>query len=246
MPAPPWLAATLSTPASPTRAGQVNQFLATHAVNYIYAATRQAAQTVAGTGVVSSNGLYVAQSFATAAGQTTVGRLALTFAVTGAPLPLAVSLYANSLGAPSGSPIVTTLVPKEFLSGTASVVTIPLPASGLAAAATYWIVAQANGDASNYYTWSQSNQTSGASTSPTGATWTAQTYGLLHQVFDQSGVGPLTATWEDGGARWTAYAFDTIGRPNIIAEYTAGQTPAGYLTSLRNLTYTTGQLTGIA
>lgn len=243
MPTPVWLAATAGQPA---KAGQINQFLGAHASTLIYTGVQRAAQSTAGAGAVNSNGLYIAQSIATAAGQTAVGRIVLTLAVTGTPAPLTVSLQANVAGAPSGTPLVTTLVPREFLSGTPNATLIPLPATGLTASTTYWIVANAVGDASNYYSWSKSNQVAGTSTSANGTTWTAQAYGLLYQVYDQTPVQPLVNTWEDGGARWTAFAYDTSGRPSVIAEYTAGQSATGYATSLRSLAYTGGFLTGLS
>lgn len=234
MPTPTWQAATTGQAA---KAGQVNQFLGTHAVQYLYQATQTAAHTTAGTGATPSNGLWVAQSFTTGSAQTAIGRAVLTLAVTGSPAPLAVSLQANVSGAPSGTPLVTTLCPAEFLTGTANPTLLPLPATGLTTSTTYWIVAGAVGDASNHYSWSKSNQTSGTSTSTGGTTWTPQTYGSVFQVYDQSATGSLINTYEDSGARWTAFAYDNSGRATVLAEFTQGQTPTGYAVSERSFTY---------
>ena len=242
MTSPPWLAATAGQAG---QAGQVNQFLTSHAVTCVYTGAEQASQSTAGTGGVNSDSLWIAQSFATAVGQTTAGYVVLTAAVTGTPAPWTVSIQADSAGAPSGTALVSAAVPKEFLSGTAAAQLVMLPVTGLTASTTYWIVAEAAGDVSNYFTWSKSNQVSGASTSSNGTTWTAQAYGLLYQVWDQSTVAPLAGTWEDSGARWTALAY-TSGQVTGIKEYTAGQAANGYTVSARTLSWSGAFLTGVA
>ena len=243
MPTPAWLGATTGYDAY---AGQVNQFLATHAVTYLYTAAEQAVQGTAGSGGVNSDGLYIAQSFATTSGQTAVGYVVLTAKVTGTPAPLSVSVQATSAGAPSGTALASTSLPKEFLTGTATAVQVMLPVTALTASTTYWIVAAAAGDASDYFTWSKSNQTSGASTSTNGTSWSAQAYGLLYAVYDQSPVLPLAGTWEDSGARWTSLGYDSGGQLTSIGDYTTGQSAAGYTASNRTLTWTDGLLTGVA
>lgn len=242
MPTPTWLAATTG---QATKAGQVNQFLGAHAATLVYQGAQTAAQSTAGTGGTNSNSLWIAQSFTTAVGQTAIGRVAPTFSITGTPTtPLTVAIYASSGGAPSGSPLVTTLLPQEFLSGTPTVRSIPLPCT-VTASTTYWIVTQADGDPSNFYTWSKSNQVSGASTSTNGTTWTAQAYGLLYQVFDQTVTPPIKHTWEDTGARWTSFGVDAFNRYTSLFEFTQGQTATGYLASVRTLAYTSGVLTSV-
>lgn len=242
MAAPTWLAPTSGSSAL---AGSVTQLLATHAITYVWTGTEQANQSTAGSGGVNSNGLYMAQSFATAAGQTTTGYVVVTAAFTGSPSPWTLSIQASSAGAPSGTALASAAVPKEFLSGSASTQPVMLPVTGLTASTTYWIVAQAVGDVSDYFTWSKSNQVSGASTSANGTTWTAQAYGLLYQVWDQAAIQPLAGTWEDSGARWTALTY-TAGQVTHLEEYTAGQTAAGYTASSRTLSYSSGLLTGVA
>lgn len=250
---PTWLAATSG---SQGVAGQVNQLLGTHAVTYLYAATLRASQTTAGSTSTSTNGLYLAQSFATAAGQTAIGYVLVPVTTTtssGANLATTtLSLYASSGSAPTGSPLVSTTLTAEYAylassSGTATTSLIyPLPAMGLTASTTYWLVLAAAGNASQSYTWYRSNQTSGASTSTNGTSWTAQTYGFEYQVYDQTASGLQTATWEDSGARWTASTYTTTKELQTLAEYTAGQTGAGYLQSYRTATYSSGVLTGVA
>lgn len=249
---PTWLAATAG---QAQVAGQVNQFLGTHASTILYAATQTAAQTTAGATSTSTNGLYLAQSFTTAVGQTAIGYVIVpvtTTTTTGASLaPTTLSLYANSAGAPTGSALVTTTLTAEYANkasgGTATVKVIyPLPVTGLTASTTYWLVLAAAGNVSNSYTWYRSNQVGGASTSPNGTTWTAQAYGLEYQVFDQTASGLLTATRDDAGARWTATTYTATNLINTYAEYTSGQTAAGYLQSYRTNSYSNGLLTGVA
>lgn len=238
---PSWLGATAGQGA---QAGQINQLLGAHAVTYLYAATQRAAQSTAGSGSVNSNGTWIAQSFTTAVGQTAVGRVVLTLAVTGSPTPLTVGLYANSGGAPTGSALVSAAVPKEFLTGTGTAFSIPLPAT-VTASTTYWIVTTAVGSAGNLFSWSKSNQTSGASTSANGTAWTAQAYGLLYQVYDQTATGNLTHTFEDSGARWTGLGYNTNNSVKSLQEYTVAQS-SGYIQANRTLTYSSGLLIGVA
>jgi len=245
VPTPAWLAATAN---QPTRAGQINQMLGTHTSSLVYPGTQQANHLTGASGgtTTHSNGTWIGQQFATAAGQTTIGRITLSLAVTGTPTPLSVSLYANNAG-PTGSALVTTLVPHELLATTQATVSIPLPATGLTASTTYWLVTAAVGDASNYYSWARSAQTSGTSTSTSGTTWTAQTYGMIFAVFDGTATGgALMHTWDDAGARWQTYSYDTTGRITALIEFTQGQTTTGYLYSSRTLTYTGGRLTAVA
>lgn len=238
---PSWLGATAGQPA---QAAQINQFLGAHSATYLYTATQKVAQSTAGSGGTNSNGLYIAQSFTTAVGQTQVGRVVLTLAETLSPAPLTVGLYANSAGAPTGAALVSVNVPKEFLTGSATAFSIPLPAT-VSASTQYWIVTSPVGDASNFFTWSKSNQVSGASTSTNGTTWTAQGYGLLYKVFDQSTTLPLLHTFEDSGARWTSLTYNGSNQISGLAEYTAAQA-SGYVQSNRTVSYSSGLPTAVA
>ena len=241
--APAWEAATAG---QPPLAAQVNQFLATHAIAYLWTGALQAGQGTAGAGPVNSDGLYIAQSFTTGASQTAIGYVVLTASVTGSPGPLSLSVQANSAGAPSGTALVTTMLPKEFVSGALTATAVMLPAAGLTASTAYWAVAAAEGDASDYYSLGKSNQASGTSTSTNGTAWTAQAYGLLYQIWDQTPVQPLAGTWEDTGARWTSCGYDAGGQLSAVREYTAGQAANGYTASSRALTWAAGDLTGVA
>ena len=236
-------------------AGHVNQLLGSHEASIVYQGTQTAAQTTNGATTTSTNGLWLAQSFTTAVGQTMVGAVTVsltTTTTTGALLPTTtVSIYADSAGAPSGSPLVSTTLTAEYAYAASGGVTttrilIPLPVIGLTAGTTYWIVATAAGNVSDSYTWHRSDQVSGASTSPDGTTWTAQGYGFTFTVTDLSATSSQVATWEDGGARWTATTYTGADVISSYAEYTAGQTAAGYLQSYRTFTYSGGLLTGVS
>lgn len=241
MATPAWIGASTG---QPQLAAHVNQFLGAHAASLVYTGASISSQTTAGSGGVNSNGLWVAQSFTTGTA-TALGRARLTLGYTGSPNPLTLSLYANSGGAPTGSALTSTVVPANCLTAAGAAVSVPLPA-GLTPSSTYWLVVPAVGDGSDFYTWSKSNQTSGASTSANGATWTAQTYGLLFSCFDQSPIPPLTHTWEDSGARWTTLTGNTDNQPTSLQEYTVAQGAGQYVYSSRAMTYAGGSLASIA
>lgn len=240
MSTPAWLAATSGQ--SPL-AAQINQFLGTHAIQVFYTGASLGGQTTAGSGSVATNGTYLAQGFTPGINQTP-GRFLLTMSVTGSPAPFTVSVQTDNAGKPSGTLLVSTTVPSGYVPGSSTAITIPLPCT-LTAATPYWIVINAVGDVSNFYSWFKSNQASGVSTSTNGSTWTAQTYGVLYQRFDQSVVNPPVHTWEDTGARWSTLVSNaTSSALTALDEYTTGQ-GSGYLQSQRTFTYSTGLLTAV-
>lgn len=241
--APTWQVATSGQ--SPL-ANHVNQLLGPHAMTLVYQGSNTSTQTTNGSTTTSTNGLWLAQSFTTTASQTTIGSVTISLTTTttsGSSLaPTVVSIYGSSGGAPSGSPLVSTTMTAEYAYNSSGGVNttrigVPLPVTGLTPSTTYWIVAQAAGNVSNRYTWFRSNQTSGASTSPDGVTWTAQSYGFTYTVMDTTVTGLLKATWEDNGARWLWFVYNSNGELSALHEYTAGQTGSGYLQSDRQLTY---------
>lgn len=241
MPTPTWLGATTD---SAGQAGQVNQFLAAHAITYLYQGVQRSASMTTSGGSVNSNTAWLAQSFTTATGQTVTGYVLLYMAVTGSPSPRQVTLQTDNAGAPSGTILAAASVPKEFLGGFAWT-PVPLPAAGLSASTRYWIVAQQTGDSGNHFSWAQTTAGSGASTSPDGTTWTAAAYGFTYQVFDQTPNLPLAGTWEDSGARWTWLTY-TSGLITGTQEYTQGQIANGYTAAKRVLSYSGTLLTGVA
>jgi hypothetical protein len=251
--APTWQA---PVPGQPPLANHVNQLLGPHATTVLYLGNQTAGQTTSTAGTVATNGTWLAQSFTTAAGQTVIGSvsLALTTTVSGggaALAPTSVALYANAGGAPSGTPLISVAYTAEYAyqasgGGVATTrVRIPMPISGLTASTTYWLVVAAAGTAGSSYVWNKSDQTSGASTSPNGTTWTSQSYGLLFTVNDQTAAGAIRTTWADGGARWTMCTYNASEQISAYYEYTAGQTTAGYVQSCRSFTYSGNALASI-
>lgn len=242
MATPAWIGATSG---QPPLANQVSQFLGAHATTYLYTGVEFDHQATAGSGAVDSNGLYIAQRFTPSSNYTT-GRVVLTLAVTGTPGPWSVTIQSNGAGVPSGTVLAgpTAVVP-AFLPASAAAVSIPLPGAALVSGTPYWIVAAPAGDASDFVAWSESNQTSGVMTSTNGTSWTAQAYGLLFQVWDNSAVPPLAHTYGDGGARWTSWTESAAGEPTSVREYTVAQGSGQYVASSRALAYTNGALTSV-
>lgn len=240
MTTPTWQAPTAGQPGL---AAHVNQLLTAHVTQYVYTGTVRSSQTTDGSAAVNSNGLYLAQKFVLT-GATSVGRVILTLAKTGSPGPVHVSLRADNAGAPATTEIVGVDVPPEFVGATKAALSIPLPATGLTSGGTYWVVLTAVGDASDYYSLEKSNQVTGASTSANGTAWTAQAYGFLYQVFDQSIVTPVVHDWVDSGARWTVTSYGSTGEPATFGEYVVGQNST-HQAALRTLTYTNGVLTSV-
>lgn len=253
LPVPTWQAPTTGQSAN---AGAVNQLLGTHAITYVWSGAVQVSNVTDASAHQSGNGLWLAQKFTMGASQTATGHVVCgigSFTPSGSTLgPATLSLQADSGGAPSGTALSSVTVYTEYTYAASShgvasaLVYYPLPASGLTAAGTYWLVLSPAGTGGNHYTWEESTAGTGASTSANGTTWTAQAYGFRYQVYDASAVPPLLGTWEDSGARWTAYAYNGSLQLTSLYEYTAGQTTSGYASSARTLSYTSGLLTGVA
>lgn len=247
---PTYLAAVAGQGAN---AGAVNQFLGSHSAQFLY--TGGAVQTQAGTGTSiyqSTATQWYSQLISTASTQTGIGSVNLQIsAVGGSPTsqliaPLVVSLFADSGGLPTGSALATATVTSTFVYTAPFWLTVPLIATGLTPSTFYHIVVQEVGSSSHYYAWQQSNTGFGTLTSPDGATWTTQAYGLMYQIFDLSGTGQLAYIFEDGGARWSQISYNSQGLISQIVEYTTAQTATGYLQGTRTLTYTNGFLTGVS
>lgn len=239
MATPAWLAATAGQPA---KASQVNQFLGAHATTYLYQGVLGDFRNVSGSGAINANGIYLAQKFTTGSGQTTVGYVECDISGGGpAGSQMTLSIYASSGGAPTGSPLVSVTASVDYVAFAPTFVTFPLPITGLTPSTVYFLVISPCG---TNFPWFLSNQTSGAYTSSNGTTWTAQTYGMLFFIFDQTATGPLTCTWEDSGARWTWINWSGT-LLHQLSEYTAAQN-SGYLQSDRTLNYSGWTLNGVA
>ena len=246
---PPWTAAVAGSQAN---AGLINQFLGSHSVSYIASGGAIQAQAATGTGVYQSTATqWYDQLFTTGSTQTTIGSVNLQLStVGGSPTlqlipPITISLFADSFGQPTGSALVSTTLTDMYVYTQPFWASIPLPTT-VFPSANYHIVVQMVGNATNYYALQQSNQTFGVNTSPDGATWSAQAYGLMYQVLDGTGTGPVVYMYEDGGAKITQISYNSLRQPTSIIENINGQTTAGNLLSTRNLTYTNGILTGVS
>lgn len=252
-----WLGATTG---QPPLAQQPNSHIGIHQMQTILNGTLRSAQsTASGTSAfTSSNGTWLAQSFSTAVGQTTIGYISISIAALSALgsqlAPITIGLYASSGTAPTGSAIFTILGTAEYINPAPAFVAFPMPVTGLTASTQYWLVTQPQGNATFNYEWNQSNQTSGASTSTNGTTWTAQAYGFLYAVYDQpwsqASGQPIVGLWEDGGARWQIFYSGSVGSTSgpvlsNTAQYTTSQNN-GYQQGFRNVNITNGLVQGWA
>jgi YD repeat-containing protein len=248
---PPWLAATAGYNPLP---GQVNQLLGAHTSAWIYSGGVLQVSERVGSGVYqSTESQYLSQTFVTGASQTTIGQVNLQVStVGGSPVtatigPLTLALYASSAGLPTGSPLSSVTLAEQSVYTGAFWLPMPLSAT-VSPAAVYQLVLSPAGTSSAYYVWQQSNQTSGASTSPSssGTVWTGAAYGLMYEVYDQSGtLGAPQYLVDDDGARTTAFTYNAAGQLATITEQVLTQSGATQY-SQRTLTYTDGLLTGVA
>lgn len=233
-------------------AGHVNQFVASHVAALIYQGDPSSSETT-GTAVYSDTYTqWLAQSFVQPLTDDTVAYFLLQLStVNGSPLtevfsPLVVGIYADDGGGlPTGSAISSVSLLETYVYSSPFWVTVTIVTTGLTPGATYHVVTQRVGDTGGYYVWQQSDQTSGASTSPDGITWTASTYGLLYQVFNSSTSGPLTVISEDDNARVIQFTYNPSGTINQVVEITNAQMPGGELVSTRTLTYSGNALVGV-
>lgn len=245
-----WLAATAGQRPQP---GQLTQFLGGHSATFVYAgSTLQSSQATGAALYVSTASAYLTQEIVTGPAQTVIGSLGLQIStVGGSPVsatipPLQVSLYASSLGLPTGSALASTTLAEQFVYSGPFWLTVPLAATGLTPSTPYQIVVAAAGASSACYVWQRSNQSSGAGTSPDGATWTAQAYGFMYQVYDLAGTtGPPLYVIEDSGARVTQLTYNTAGLLTGITETTTAQGGTA-LYSTRAIAYSNGLPTGVA
>lgn len=246
MAGPAWLAANVSQPAY---GGQINQFLLGHGATWLYTGTVQNSQTTGSAVFSTTASQYLAQQIVTGAAQTEIGIVSLQMnTVGGSPSsatipPLTLSLYNNSSNNPTGTALASVTVNEQYVYTAPFWVQFPLAVTGLSPSTAYQLVTSPVGNGTNYYTWQQTTQTSGASTSPDNVTWTSQNFGLMYQVFDQSVSGQIQYFYEDSGARWVQLSYNS-GQVSQIVEYTMGEggTP---LISTRTFTYSGSFLTGV-
>lgn len=245
---PSWLAASA---AAPVNSGLVNQFLSSHSARWVYQGTQVTAQTTGIAVYQSTYTQYLAQLITTGSSQTTIGKVLIQVAVVNGSAvsevipPLTLSLYGNTGNVPSGSALTSVSMDEVYIATSGYWVAFPLAVTGLATSTSYQLVLSPVGTAATFYTWHESNQSSGASLSSDGVTFTPQTYGFMYQVFDQSPSGQLSFITEDSGARWVSLTYSALNQLTGITEYTAAQ-GGSYLTSVRTVAYTSGFVTGVS
>lgn len=245
---PTYQAAVAGTPAT---AGFANQLIGTHTASFLYSGGSIITKQATGSALYQSTANnWLSQTIVTGNSQTAIGSVNLQIsAVGGSPtlnlIPeLTVGLYTDGSGFPSTA-IVSTTLSNNYVYTAPFWVSIPLPATGLTASTQYHVVTNLVGSASHYYAWQQSNQASGAATSPDGTVWTFQNFGLMYQVLDQTSTGNVTTIFEDNGARFTTLTYGSPGQIATISEFVAAQN-GNYIQSSGTLTYTNGLLTGVS
>lgn len=247
MATPAWLAATAGQQAN---AGALTQFTGAHTSLWAYSGGGVLqAQGSTGAGVYQSLASgYMSQAFTAGAGQTAIGRVALQVStVGGSPLtatisPLTLALYAASSQLPTGDALAVAAVPEPYVYGQPFWCSVPLLATGLSPSAQYCLVVTGAGSPDAYYVWQQAPGT-GAATAPDGATWTAQPYSLMFEVYDTTASGVVTSLADDGGARIVDLAWSGTQLTGV-AEYTQAQ-GGGTLVQSRTLAYSNGLLVGV-
>jgi len=230
----------------------INQFLGSHSVTFLRSGGTIQSQNAVGIATYqSTTSQWLSQIFATGATQSTIGGVNIQLStVGGSPVtqtisPLTVQIYADAGGLPTGPALATATVSETAVYSAPFWLTVPISVTGLTPNAFYHIVVEMVGTSGNYYVWQQSNQPTGAATSPDGVTWTLQNYSLMFQVTDLTGAGQLQFIIEDNGARTIQVSYNSQGLLSQITEFTVGQTTPGNLQNTRNLTYTNGFLTGV-
>lgn len=246
---PTWLSAAAGMPGN---SGVINQLNGAHTTTFLYSGGMVTNSQTIGSGTYQgSQNNWTGQTIVTGSSQTAIGSVQLQLSVVGGSptlnlVPvLTVALYADGNGLPAGSPIVSTNISNNYVYTAPFWVSIPLPATGLTPSTQYHIVTNLVGNASHYYTWQQSNQTSGAATSPDGNVWTFSTFGMMYQVLDQTSTGSITTVFEDNGALFTTLTYNTVGQITGVTQFVTAQ-GGGYLQSSGTLSYTNGILTGVS
>jgi hypothetical protein len=142
MPAPTWES---PTPGQATRVGHVNQFLGVHASTFTYQGSKLVVDPTIGLTADQLGAGALAYKF-TLGTSATLSRVDLALGGVGAGADTLISLQAdNGSGAPTGVPLVSAVVPAEWLIGgvqsALSTFSVPLPYS-LAALTPYYVVLQ--------------------------------------------------------------------------------------------------------
>jgi hypothetical protein len=235
-------------------AGDINQFLGTHAITYCNQGATQVSYTTTGGASVlktfSGAAQWLAQPFSTGASQTTISRIELYFSgSTTSGVDTTLELRTDNAGVPSNTTLYSVAIPSDFQNAGGPIiwVSIPCTVTGLTAATKYHIVVdgQNSGTSNIALSWA-TNTTSvnqGVKSASGTSGWSVNGNTFLFNVFAGAN-GVLRNTYEDAGARWTGYDYNSSNGNTTVAtvrEYTTGT-----LRSVRTLSYTSGALVGVA
>lgn len=234
-------------------AGHINQFLGTHTSSFVYNGALKSSQSTGISVYTDTLTQWLSQQITTASTQTTISYVLIQVStIGGSPTsqlinPLTVSIYADSGGVPTGSALATTTVASSNVYSSPFWLMVPFNLTGLTRNTTYHVVVTKVGTTGHYYVWQRSNQVAGAHTSTNGTAWTAQSYGLMYQVYDQTSIsGQVQLLYDDNGARIVSFTYNTNGTLNTINEYTVAQGTSNVLVQTRTINYATGLVTGVS
>lgn len=247
---PTWLGATAG---SPGLAGQVNQVLGDHNSTITYGETLASSQTTGIAVYTDTYTNYISQLITTTPTQTSISSVEIQIStVGGSPIintipGLSVSIYPSLSGSPTGSPLATVTVTETYVYSASFWVPIPLTLTGLTTGTDYHIVTGIVGDASHFYAWQRSSQTSGAFTSTDALSWFPAAYGMMYKVNEPGGTSTLVRLIsEDNSARTTQITYDASNQLSSMIQFTQTQGGSGSFLTTPTLTYTNGLITGVS
>ncbi|MBT8160978.1 MULTISPECIES: LamG domain-containing protein [Arthrobacter] len=212
--APTYLAAK-SDGTQVAQAGQINQSLGMHALTMHNTGTLQVGATGSATpGTTWSLATqWLDQPFTLPAGIDTINRVEVALQALGTGADVTASIQADVSGSPSGTPLASITIPAQFVPvNRARMVSLPLQVSGLTGSAVYHLVLQTAGSSGNTLAAPQGGTGLGTlQTSPTGATWTAQTsVQLIVGVY--TGDNPPLRNLRESSTAWVELENSAAGR----------------------------------
>lgn len=250
-------------------AGDINQFVGTHAATIINQGVSQVGNTAANVNsfpTYNAGSQWIAQPFTTAGGQTTITRIELALSGTGTSFDTTLEIRTNNAGKPSNTVLWSCTLPAEVFGASLVYISVPCYLTGLTAATVYHIVLDGTTSATNYDNWGATAIIGGNNSwkSPNGTgTWT--TLGVTQQFNVFNGTNGVTRNIiEDSPAagppaRWTSIDYtnaimsaitgtyppnaarDGNSVPTIVREFCGG------VRSVRSLNYNSAsQLTSVA
>jgi hypothetical protein len=256
MPTPNYNAPTVGSTFS---AGNINQFLGSHAATLLNQGTSKVSYIVAVTSQQNSNtgaaAQWIAQPFSTVGGQTTITRVELSLYGNTPGFDTTLELRTDNAGVPSNVVLWSCNIPADFQNNsawaTATGLSIPCNITGLSASTKYHLVIDGTSNTTQFARWSTAatSVNNGLKSASGSGSWTSVASTFLFNVFNGTG-GVVRNIIEDcpaGGppVRWVGMDYtnstrDGYSTPTIVREV------VGALRSLRTLSYSSGSLTGVA